>query len=280
MKSIHVLCLYNPNTKEAQLHRFLGELGVTNLGSQELSKCLFSEILDRVQKQGGVTIAAHVTGDKGILKTLSGQARINAWKNKNLLAVQIPGSVKDLPVEYRPIVQNKDPAYKRELPAGIDLALAVVNAKDITTPVDLQDPSATCWIKMSQVTVEGLRQAFLDPSSRIRLASDPSPEEHTELISIQWDGGFLNGTTIRLNENLNILIGGRGTGKSTIIESLRYALGLEPLGEEASKTHEGIIRHVLRSGTKISVLLRSYTPNQKDYLIERTIPNPSIVREP
>ena len=76
MKSIHVLCLYNPNTKEAQLHRFLGELGVTNLGSQELSKCLFSEILDRVQKQDGVTIAAHVTGDKGILKTLSGQATI------------------------------------------------------------------------------------------------------------------------------------------------------------------------------------------------------------
>src|SRR6266700_4121366 len=50
----------------------------------------------------------------------------------------------------------------------------------------------------------------------------------------------------------DVLTGGRGTGKSTIIESLRYVLALEPLGEEARKAHEGVLKHVLRSGTKVS----------------------------
>jgi len=132
---------------------------------------------------------------------------------------------------------------------------------------------------MSEVSVEGLRQAFLDPTSRIRLSSDPAPEEHTEFIAITWQGGFLDGAAVHFNENLNVLVGGRGTGKSTVVESLRYALGVEPLGEEATKAHEGIVRQVLRNGTKISVLVRSYHPTKHDYLIERTIPNPPTVRD-
>jgi len=130
---------------------------------------------------------------------------------------------------------------------------------------------------MSDVSIEGLRQAFLDPASRISLASDPSPEEHTEFIAMTWYGGFLDSAAIHLNENLNVLIGGRGTGKSTIIESIRYVLGMEPLGEEALKAHSGIVRQVLRSGTKISMLVRSYHPDERYYLIERTIPNPPVV---
>ncbi|MDW8470216.1 MAG: ATP-binding protein [Burkholderiales bacterium] len=130
------------------------------------------------------------------------------------------------------------------------------------SPDDLEEPSATCWIKMSAVGVEGLRQAFLDPGSRIRLNSDPVPEDHAEFVAIAWEGGFLDGASIHFNENLNVLVGGRGTGKSTVIESLRYVRGLEPLGEDARKAHEGIVRNVLRNGTKISLLVRSHRPNR------------------
>jgi plasmid stability protein len=44
-------------------------------------------------------------------------------------------------------------------------------------------------------------------------------------------------------------------GKSTMIESLRYALALEPLGEDAREAHDGVVRHLLRSGTRVSLLL-------------------------
>ena len=56
-------------------------------------------------------------------------------------------------------------------------------------------------------------------------------------------------------------------------------LGLAPIGEEARKAHEGIVRHVLRSGTKISLRVRVQRPGVREYRIERTIPNPPLVRE-
>ena len=76
-----------------------------------------------------------------------------------------------------------------------------------------------------------------------------------------------------------MLVGGRGTGKSTVIESLRYALGLEPLTEEISRLSRGIIQQVVKPGSRIWVVVRSVTPEVKDYLIERVVPNPPVVRD-
>lgn len=131
---------------------------------------------------------------------------------------------------------------------------------------------------MTDVSLDGLRQAVLDPDSRIRLPSDPIPEEHTELVALAWQGGFLDGVGIHFSENLNVLIGGRGTGKSSVIESIRYVLALEPLGDEARRLHDGIVRNVLRSGTKISLLARTRKPSESWYVIERTVPNPPVIR--
>lgn len=279
-EGVHILCLYEIDTPIPSLERYLGQLGITDTSPQStLSKCTFSQVLETVSNQGGLTIAAHVTLDNGCLKNLSGQSRVAAWREPKLLAVQIPGSVGDLPQDYKAIVQNKNPDYRRERSAGRELAVAVVNAKDVTKPDELADSSASCWIKMSRPSLEALRQAFLDPESRVRLSSDPAPEEHAEITEIAWEGGFFGGGRLRFNDNLNVLIGGRGTGKSTIVESLRYVLQTEPLGMDAQKAHANIIKDVLRSGTKISVRVRTRNPDTRDYLIERTIPNPPTVRE-
>ncbi|GAA4175846.1 hypothetical protein GCM10023069_42730 [Shinella granuli] len=140
-------------------------------------------------------------------------------------------------------------------------------------------PGASCWIKMASVSVEGLKQAFLDPVSRIRLVSDDEPEDHSELVAIAWEGGFLDGIGIHFNDSLNVMIGGRGTGKSTIIESVRFVLDIPPLGEEAAKLHKSFVSHVLGAGTKVSLLLRSHTPSPREYLIERTVGNRPTVTD-
>src|SRR5262249_40666092 len=115
--------------------------------------------------------------------------------------------------------------------------------------------------------------------SRLRLNSDEIPEPHIEFLAMSWEGGFLGGIKIHFNENLNALIGGRGAGKSTVIESLRYVLGLEPAGEEATLAHEGFVENVLRGGTKISLLVRSPHPRARTYTIERTVSGSPIVRD-
>jgi len=278
-EGVHILCVYPPGAPVSKLRSYLGELGIHDAGdTTHLSSKSLSELLSCVWQRDGIPIAAHVSQENGLLHVLHGQARINAWKDRNLIAVQIPGALADTPSDKHPILANTNAEYRREPGAGPRLALAVVNAKDIASPDDLDDPGATCWIKMSEPSIEGLRQAFLDPESRIRLASDPSPEPHTEILAIGWQGGFLDESAIHFSEGLNVLIGGRGTGKSTVIESLRCALGLEPIGEEAKKVHDGIVRNVLRSGTKISLCVRSHSPNARTYRIERTIPDPPVVR--
>lgn len=280
-EGIHVLCLYPPATSREQLNRYLGHFGIQELDpSSKLSRCRFSEILADVPDKGGICIAAHVTNEGGLLTALKGQPRMLAWKDPKLTAVQIPGALDDkMPVEFRTILTNKSPEYRRTPAADDDLAVAVINAADVARPEDLRNAAASCWIKMSEISIEGFRQAFLDPSSRIRLATDTETEKHAELVAIAWEGGFLNGGAIHFNENLNILAGGRGTGKSTVIESIRYVLGLEPLGEDAKKQHEGFVAKVLGNGTKISVCLRSYSPACRAYRIERTVPNPPVVRD-
>lgn len=270
---VHFLCLYDPD-KDSSLERLIGQLGVrdhTMLSPNGDKNCL--KLLECVREQGGITVAAHVAADNGLLATLEGQPRMNAWKSPDLYACGLPGPASDAPQNMRPILENKDPAHWRER------RVAVINASDVNSPEDMADPRSSCFIKMSALSVEGLRQAFLDPDSRIRLHSDPRPEPHTEFVAMAWEGGFLDGTRIHFNGNLNVLVGGRGTGKSTVLESLRYALAIDPLGEEATKAHQGVLKYVLKSGTKVSLLVRSHHPAKHDYTIERTIPNPAVVKD-
>ena len=271
---VHLLCLFDPETELNELERILGACGIRREHQESpTGQYDVMEFLAEAQSWGAVCIAAHIASDGGLLRKLSGRSRINAWQSPNLLACSLPGPVGDAPDDLRPILQNKNADYRREYP------VAVLNAKDVSCPSHLKDPGTSCWIKMSELTIEGLRQAFLDPDSRIRLDSDSVPEDHAELLTLAWEGGFLDEAAIHFNPNLNVLVGGRGAGKSTIIESVRYVLGLDPIGEEARKAHEGIVRQVLKSGTKISLRVRSYRPAKREYLIERTIPNPPVVRD-
>ena len=270
---VHFLCLFDPD-KDDVLERFIGDCGIHDsdrpspTGTKDAT-----ELLEAAKAWGAVCIAAHVASDGGLLRKLSGQSRINVWTHPDLLACALPGPVGDAPVGLRAILENKDAQHRRDRP------LAVLNASDVNGPDDLKKEGASCFIKMSTVSVEAFRQAFLDPDSRIRLHSDLKPEPHAEFLAVTWEGGFLRDTAVHFNENLNVLVGGRGTGKSTMIESIRYALGLDPLGEEAQKAHEGVIRHVLQSGTKVSLLVRSHKPSERCYTIERSVPNPPVVKD-
>ncbi len=269
---VHFLCLFDPD-RDAALERFIGDCGIhgtdhpSPVGSRDST-----ELLECARKWGAVCIAAHVASDGGLLKKLSGQSRVNVWTNPDLLACALPGPVKAAPEGIRRILENKDAEHKRDRP------IAILNTSDVSDPDKLGDGAASCFIKMSTVSVEAFRQAFLDPVSRIRLHTDLEPDPHAEFIAMTWEGGFLRDTAVHFNGNLNVLVGGRGTGKSTMIESMRYVLGLDPLGTEARKAHDGVVRNVLRSGTKVSLLVRSYKPSERRYMIERSVPNPPVVK--
>ena len=272
---VHFLCLFDPDQDKMMLERYIGECGIHDMDVPSPIGSLDSvELLKSSKEWGAICIAAHVAAAGGLLTKLSGQSRINVWKSSELLACALPGPVANAPENLRSILQNKNPEYYRSQP------VAIINASDVNSPDDLKQDKSSCFIKMSNVSVEAFRQAFLDPESRIQLHSDPRPERHAEFLAMTWEtGGFLRDMSVHFNSNLNVLVGGRGAGKSSIIESIRYVLGLEPLGRDAHEAHEGIVRKVLGPGTKITLLVRCYQPSEQSYTIERTVPNPPIVKD-
>lgn len=273
-EGVHFLCLFDPSASIDAVQGRIHACGIHNESAPSpLGELDAHELLEKASSWPAQVIAAHITGAGGLFRALqAGQARSAIWRHSDLHACSIPGPVSDAPEDVRPILENKNPDYAREQ------AIAILNCQDISAPDDILKPGASCYVKMTEPTVEGLRQAFLDPGSRIRLLTDPSPEEHVEFLGVSWETeGFLRGCRLHFNENLNVLIGGRGSGKSTVIESLRYVLGIEPIGEDAKRLHGGIVQGVLRSGTKVSLAVQSYRPDKRLFFIERTVPNPPRV---
>ncbi len=82
------------------------------------------------------------------------------------------------------------------------------------------------WLKMEVPDVEGIRLALLDPESRLRRSADSRPGQTYPFIrSVRIRRtDFLEDINVPLNPCLNTLIGGRGSGKSTVFECLRYVL--------------------------------------------------------
>src|SRR5690554_6646788 len=65
---------------------------------------------------------------------------------------------------------------------------------------------------------------------------------------IQIEGGFLDGLDIRLKTGLNTIIGARGTGKSTLIELIRFCLGIKGHTSDSTAKSLSHARSVLRDG--------------------------------
>ena len=56
-----------------------------------------------------------------------------------------------------------------------------------------------------------------------------------KLKRLEVDGGFLRGLDLTFADGLNVLIGARGSGKTSVIEVLRYCLGIRAVTDEAQK---------------------------------------------
>ena len=98
----------------------------------------------------------------------------------------------------------------------------------------LANPDAITHVKLSSVDFECLRRAFRFHQTRIRFSDDlpGAPTPRIVGLRLTSTSGLFDDATLAFNENLNALIGPRGSGKSTVIEALRYVLGQRPRLQE------------------------------------------------
>lgn len=258
----HVLCLFNPAKKVSHVRRTnmlltkfgLGENQRFRAGRPEPLRMAgenvsLKKLLEVAQNEhDGIVIAAHADQHDGILT----QARnIADYQNLSLMAVEVTASPPAQP--YLDILNGRNRQWSREdrQPAYVMSS----DAKSLRTdnsgvPVANSLGYRHTWVKMSKPSTEALRQAFLDPRSRVRILGDRPCEAqtHPRINSISVCGAkYLADQEVHFSESLNCVIGGRGSGKSSLLEYLRFAIGMDEVKPEDMETTLGKKREQLHA---------------------------------
>ena len=72
---------------------------------------------------------------------------------------------------------------------------------------------------------------------------------------IQIEDGFLDGLDVQFADGLNVVIGARGTGKTSLIELIRFALGASAFTEDAARRGHQQALSVLQGG-QVTLVIR------------------------
>lgn len=107
------------------------------------------------------------------------------------------------------------------------------------------------YLKLGAFTFEAVKFALLDHTHRV--ASELPTRVNSFISEVTFEGARLDGTVLRFSPELNTFIGIRGSGKSSIIESIRYALGEELPASADREYKEGAVKHALGSGGKVTI---------------------------
>ncbi len=123
---------------------------------------------------------------------------------------------------------------------------------------------STTWVKWAEPTAEALRQACLARESRISQDKPIVPSIAITGVNIS-NSSFMGPINLELNSQYNAIIGGRGTGKSTILEYVRWALCDEP---PATDDSEELASYDAKRKKLISQTLAPFGANvQVDFVI-------------
>jgi energy-coupling factor transporter ATP-binding protein EcfA2 len=256
MDGYHVLCLFQPATPEDEIDNFLAKIGLErgkrrwDDGSVRVAEHPWdlAHVVDEVSARNGICIAPHVRSDKGLLdKAFANDIRVRNWKCEELLAVE------DDRVELKAGSFEDDCLLNTRVTFERDHPFARVWGSDAKSYDGIG--SSSTLIKMVEPTIEGLRQAFLDPGSRIRHPGSYERTLRDRFVAIEWDGGFFSGQRLEFSEQLNCLIGGKGTGKSTTLESIRFVLEHELPKGELRNQFDALAESALPPGTKVTLEL-------------------------
>ncbi len=230
----------------------------------DLDKNLADALITLRQRFDCLVIPAHCADSKGLLKALGAQGAAELIGDAPIDALEHAAGVMDS-LRATAIL----PAHR----------LANLACVEFSDPKRLEDigakalPDASTrgtWLKLSATDVDALRLALHDPQTRLT-TTPPLAPAHARVISMAVDGsGFLGTMQLAFNEDLNTLVGGRGVGKSALLETLRYALRGKVYSEAEYRMEN--VRNALGSGGVVTVIVeRPGSPSGTRYVIRRVL---------
>lgn len=134
--------------------------------------------------------------------------------------------------------------------------------------IDQIGKGQSTYLRIGAFTFEAVKFALLDHANRV--AVEPPERAHSFIREVSFECAKLEGTTLRFSPEMNTFIGIRGSGKSSIIESIRYALGIElPENADRDGYKQGSVKHALGSGGKVTI--KAVDRHGQEYEIRRIL---------
>ena len=259
---IHCLIIFNPadwikGNKES-INHFLDEVfkGIDNRENENTrcSKDLTStiEALNSYKKDFFI-LMAHIEQKSGFFKECDG-GLIETLSKNQLFKDKVLGFQKG---------RTRD--NMKQLEQWMKYKIPYIEGSDCKSISDIGKGKKS-FIKIGESCFDSVLLAFKDHENRISLLNQES--QHGYIKSIEFIGGKLDQQTINLSPELNSLIGIRGSGKSSIIEAIRFALNI-PTSKADEEYKREVVNNILDSGGQ--VILNLQDDYNKRYKIKRIL---------
>ncbi|MEZ9236645.1 MULTISPECIES: TrlF family AAA-like ATPase [Shewanella] len=250
---VHILAIFDPSCHSAKITAVLGQCGITERHGDAEETCAtesVDKVISIVNNANGAAIPAHIDGAKGLLNGIVNiNPEIKSWLDKIEAAEFVNLDFLD--------------AVNPELSTAAE-HLAKVQGSDAHECSRLGKRFS--WIKMSQPSIDGLKLALHDHGFCVdNSVEDPNSTPDMFLkslnISQMQHCGRIPGRpeVFNLHPLFNAVIGGRGSGKSTFIESVRLALGREDEISDLKQINDDVCSFklgVTKADTEICVELQ------------------------
>jgi AAA domain, putative AbiEii toxin, Type IV TA system len=233
IEGVHLLVLLEKGATEDAVKAILGACGIPGAkwGKPDArASKTFSECMEIATKDhGGLCIAPHADAIPSEENSCKASLLVGINDNSNLeLALSSPY------LAAAEICQS-DPGRHDKLRGTpsrrMEPGLSLVRFSDAHTLSEIGRRST--WIKMTEPSIEGLRLAFTDGDRSVREHSDqdrhpnqpPGLAIESLTVTRAKHIGRSESLEVKLSPWLNALIGGRGAGKSSLVELMRLVLG-------------------------------------------------------
>ncbi|MEA3446223.1 MAG: histidinol-phosphatase [Bacteroidota bacterium] len=264
-KGIHLLIVFSDkwiynSENENYIAQFLNSsfIGISNPSTPPYPNSNFSlqetyKTLNTFNKDY-FFVLAHIDDSNGLFTELKGRNLDSFIKSepfvKKVLGLQKTRSF-DNQKRISEIIEDetKIPAYVEGSDNAAKGILGMGNGNEING--DTQNT----YLKLGAFNFEAIKYALLD--KKFRQSKLLPTISNGYIKSISFNGGKLDGTTVQLNHSMNNLIGIRGSGKSSILEAVRYALDID-LSKKQNVDFEyknNLVNALLGSGGKITCIL-------------------------
>lgn len=258
--SVHILVVFNPDewilNGVDHISRMIDAffLGIDDPGNE--NTCTEKDLLTVIndldkQNKDYFIIGAHVEQKKGFWKECGGTL-IKKLSSDIAFKRRVIGFQK---------VRTRDMIKKVHDWMGYDIAF--VEGSDPKTIDELGKSEKSKYIKIGEASYGAVKYALLDYKNRV---FDEKPViSHGYIKQMRCIGGKLDNQIFTPSPELNTLIGIRGSGKSSVLEVLRYALNKEPAQDEKYKND--LVKAVLGSGGQIELTV--VDKYNKQYILKR-----------